>query len=402
MLFVGIDWASDHHDVVALAPGGEQLLKARVSHSAEGFAGLQEHLTKLGVPPGEIAVAVEMHEGPLVLWLLDQGYVVYGINPKTADRARDRISPTGAKDDNRDALSLADFTRTQIIRLRPLRAQDPATGLLRQYVRLREDLVQERTAHKQRLGAHLSQYAPELCQLLSPFRTEWGHQLLLQFPTMKRLQAAKPSQLRSLARKHRMASSSLESLLAIKEKPAIPVPDYLDGPHAFEVEHRIRAIEELDRSIEELDRKIDDLISNHPDANLIQSLPSGGPATRGALWSGLEHGFQMYRTADELAARWGAAPVTFQSGKSLSVRQRRACDQTQSQYLLWFSFATSRKKDCWASEYYQRKRAEGCGHYAALRCVARRWVRILWAVFTKKCRYDETAIRRAACAASIP
>ena len=402
MLFVGIDWASDHHDVVALAPGGEQLLKARVPHSAEGFAGLQEHLAKLGVPNAQIAVAVEMHEGPLVLWLLDQGYVVYGINPKTADRARDRISPAGAKDDRRDAFSLADYARTQTVRLRPLRPEDPATGLLRQYVRLREDLVQERTAHKQRLSAHLSQYAPELCQLLSPFGTEWGHRLLLEFPTMKRLQAAKPSQIRSLARKHRMSSSSLGTLLEIQKKPAIPVPDYLDGPHAFEVEHRIRAIEELDRSIDELDRKIDDLISNHPDANLIQSLPSGGPATRGALWSGLEHGFQSCRTADELAARWGSAPVTFQSGKSRSVRQRRACDHTQAQYLLWFSFATSRKKDCWASEYYQRKRAEGCSHYTALRCVARRWVRILWAVFTKKCRYDETTVRRAACAPSIP
>jgi transposase len=199
-----------------------------------------------------------------------------------------------------------------------------------------------------------------------------------------------------------MAASSLERILEIQRKPALPVPDYLDGPHAFEVEHRVRAIEELDRSIDELDRKIEDLINNHPDANLIQSLPSGGPATRGALWSGLEHGFGMCRSADELAARWGAAPVTFQSGKSLSVRQRRACDHTQTQYLLWFSFATSRKKDCWASEYYQRKRAEGCGHYAALRCVARRWVRILWALFMKKSAYNEESVRRAACAPSLP
>lgn len=402
MLYVGIDWASDHHDAAALSPSGEQLLKVRVSHSADGFSELGRELAKLGVPPGEIAVAIEMHEGPLVLWLLDQGYVVYGINPRMADRARDRLSAVGAKDDARDALSLADFARTQVGRLRPLRAEDPATGLLRQYVRLREDLVQERTAHKQRLGAHLQQYAPELCELLSPFRTDWGRTLLLQFPTMKRLQAAKPSQLRVLARKHRMAKSTLEAILEIHQRPALPVPDYLDGPHAMEVEHRMRAIAELDHSIEELDQKIEDLIGKHPDANLIQSLPSGGVATRGALWSGLEHGTQMCRTPDELAARWGMAPVTFQSGKSRSVRQRRACDHTQTQYMLWFSFATSQRKDCWAREYYYRKRQEGCGHYAALRCVGRRWVRILWALFTNRTTYDENAVRRVACAPSIP
>jgi len=401
MLYVGIDWASDHHDLAALSPQGEQLLKARVPHSAEGFRGIEDHLAGLGVPPAEIAVAVEMHEGPLVLWLLDRGYRVYGINPRMADRARDRLSSVGAKDDARDALSLGDFLRTQAARLRPLRAEDPATGLLRQYVRLREDLVQERTAHKQRLGAHLQQYAPELYELLSPFRTDWGRALLLQFPTMKRLQAAKASQVRALSRKHRMAPSSLEAVLEIQKRPALPVPEYLDGPHAMEVEHRMRAIEELDRSIDELDRKIEDLIDNHPDANLIQSLPSGGAATRGALWSGLEHGTQTCRTPDELAARWGMAPVTFQSGKSRSVRQRRACDHTQTQYLLWYSFATSRRKDCWASEYYQRKRQEGCGHYAALRCVGRRWVRILWALFTKKTSYDEMTVRRLAGAPSI-
>jgi len=219
---------------------------------------------------------------------------------------------------------------------------------------------------------------------------------------MKRLKAAKPSQLRVLARKHRMAKKTLEAILEIHQRPALPVPDYLDGPHALEVEHRMRAIAELDHAIEELDQKIEDLIDRHPDANLIQSLPCGGAATRGALWSGLEHGSQMCRNADELAARWGMAPVTFQSGRSRSVRQRRACDHTQTQYMLWFSFATSQRKDCWAREYYYRKRQEGCGHYAALRCVGRRWVRILWALFTRRTSYDEMAVRRMTGAPSIP
>lgn len=401
MLFVGIDWASDHHDVAALAPDGPQRLKVRVPHSAEGFTTLKRQLDQLGVPPGEIAVAVEMHEGPLVLWLLDQGYHVYGINPRMADRAREQLSASGAKDDTRDAFSLADFIRTRLPRLRELRRDDPATGLMRQYVRLREDLVQERTVHKQRLGAHLQQYAPELYERMSPFRTEWSQGLLLRFPTLKRFQAAKPSQLRTLGRKYRMADATVEALLAIREKPAIPVPDYLDAPHAFEVEHRVHSIQQLDRAIDELEKKIEDLVSKHPDSNLISSLPSGGAATRGALWSGIESGAQMYESADELAARWGAAPVTNQSGKRRTVRQRRACDHTQAQYLLWFSFATSRREDCWAREFYQRKRAEGCGHYTALRCIARRWIRILWAMFTRKSRYNEELVRRTAHAPAL-
>jgi transposase len=267
-------------------------------------------------------------------------------------------------------------------------------------VRLREDLVQERTAHKQRLGAHLQQYAPELYALVSPFSTRWTLELMLAYPTMKRLQAAKLSELRRFARKHQVLTKQ-EALFALKDVTPIPVPDCLDAPHAFQVQHDARAIQELDRTVAELDRKLAELIRNHPDANIIESLPGGRAPTRGAIWSGLESDVSMCQDADELAARWSAVPVTIKSGKSrYAVRLRRACDHTQRQYMLWFSWTTSKLKDCWAHEYYQRKRDEGSRHYEALRCVARRWIRILWSLFTRKTKYDEATVRRAAHAAS--
>lgn len=400
MLFAGIDWASDHHDLMVLTPEGNTALKTRVSHSAEGFSALREQMDGLHVPPAEVAVAIEMHEGPLILWLLDQGYAVYGINPRTADRARDRLSASGAKDDSRDALSLADFLRGNAARLRALRPEAPSTAEMRQFVRLREDLVQERTVQKQRLVAYLQQYAPSYDDLLGPFRTVWSLAFLNQFPTLRRLQAAKPGVLRTFFRKQRLQEAAREAIQALRTSPALPVPEYLDAPHALEVQHRVMAIQSLNQTIEEIERKIAEVLPRHPDANVIDSLPCGGPATRGAIWSGLEADAPMCMNAEELASRWGAAPVTYQSGKMRGVRKRRACDHTQSQYLLWFSWATTQKKDCWASEYYSQKRAEGCRHYAALRCVARRWVRILWTLFSKKVLYEESAVRRNVHAAS--
>lgn len=400
MLFVGIDWASDHHDISALAPDGHELLKARVPHTGEGFESLAAKLAELGVAAPEIAVAVEMHEGPLVIWLLDQGYQVYGINPRTAGHARDRLSASGAKDDKRDALSLADFLRTSLPRLRPLCSQDPTTAQMRHYVGLREDLVQERTSHKQILSGHLMQYAPELEQLLSPFRGRWTQELLIKFPTMKRIRAAKRSRIRAAVGKGRISSEKMEALMKILKTRPIPVPDYLDAAHALEVQYRVRAIQHLDEAVAEVDKRLRELISSHPDSNIVESLPVQGAATIGGLLSGLKEGMQMYRNANELAAYWGAAPVTIQSGKNRNVRKRQACNQTQRQSLLWFSFMTSHKDDCWAHEYYQRKRSEGCKHYTALRCVGRRWVRILWALFSQKKTYDESVVRRMAHAPS--
>jgi transposase len=279
-------------------------------------------------------------------------------------------------------------------RLRPLQPQDPATALMRQYVRLREDLVQERTAQKQRLIAHLQQYAPEIRGLLEDLTTPWNSQLLLAYPTMKRLRAAKPSALRAFAHQHRMAGKTFRKLAEALRQTPMPVPEYLDEPHAAEVIVRARMIQQLDAAIKDLEQKLEDLISKHPDGNILESLPCHGPTTLSAIWSGLEKDAKMFRSADELAAHWGMAPVTIQSGKRKRVSRRKACDATQCQALMTFSRITAGKESCWARDYYQRKRAEGKGHFAALRCVGRKWLRILWTLFLTQTPYDESKVRR--------
>ena len=57
--------------------------------------------------PETIGVVLETSSGPVVECCQAIGYTVYALNPKQADRFRDRFSPTGAKDDRRDALVLA-------------------------------------------------------------------------------------------------------------------------------------------------------------------------------------------------------------------------------------------------------------------------------------------------------
>ena len=394
MLYAAIDWATEHHDITVLYPDGREALTVRISHSGEGFQTLKKRLESLGVPLSEVSVAVEMHDGPLVLWLLDQGLRVYGLNPRMAEHARDRLSPTGAKDDARDTRALAEFLRMNEARLRPLQPQVPATALMRHLVRLRESLVQDRTTQKQRLIGHLQPYAPEITGLLDDLSTPWNLQLLLAYPTMKRLRAAKPSSLRSFAHEHRMAGKTFRKLVEALRQPPVPVPDYLDEPHAAEVTVRAQMIQQLDAAIRDLDRKLEDLISKHPDGNILDSLPCQGTSTVSAIWSGLEEGAKMFRSADELAAHWGAAPVTLQSGRRKSVRHRKACDHTLRQALLCFSRITARRENCWAHDYYRQKRTEGKGHWGALRCVARKWLRILWTLFMTQTPYDESRVRR--------
>ena len=114
--FVGFDWAGDHHDLVAVDRAGAIVLRLRFDDTAEGWRCLAERLAGCGVAPGLTAVAIETSAGSAVQRLLDLGLAVYPVNPKAAQRYRERKAPAGGKDDQLDAWSLADALRLDGVR----------------------------------------------------------------------------------------------------------------------------------------------------------------------------------------------------------------------------------------------------------------------------------------------
>ena len=96
----------------------------------------------------------------------------------------------------------------------------------------------------------------------------------------------------------------------------------------------------------------------------------------------------MFRTAEALQGYAGTSPVTRQSGRSRVVTIRRACNKTlRATVHLWADL--SRKGCAWAEAYYQKKRADGMGHAAAIRCLGQRWVKILWKMWQTRTPYSE-------------
>jgi hypothetical protein len=56
----------------------------------------------------------------------------------------------------------------------------------------------------------------------------------------------------------------------------------------------------------------------------------------------------------------------------------------------WIEFADeSRRFSAWAARSYQHLKAEGLGHWAALRVLSIKWQRILWRCWQDRVAYDE-------------
>src|SRR5690242_18782092 len=101
LLFVGDDWAEDHHDIELQNEAGRRLARARLP---EGVAGMARLHAMIGERLGDedeatVVVGIETERGPWVQALLAAGYRVYAVNPLQAARFRERHGVSGAKSD---------------------------------------------------------------------------------------------------------------------------------------------------------------------------------------------------------------------------------------------------------------------------------------------------------------
>src|SRR5918994_689141 len=95
--FVGIDWASEEHEVCVLDREGHVCERRKVKHTVPDLqAFVDALLARAGGDATTVAVGIEVPRGALVELLVERGFAVYAINPKQMDRFRDRFTPAGA------------------------------------------------------------------------------------------------------------------------------------------------------------------------------------------------------------------------------------------------------------------------------------------------------------------
>jgi transposase len=388
MIFAAIDWAEESNFVLLMNEEGQILERIRIASQVDHLSHL-DFLLARRQPSQEVHVAIELHSSLLLDRLLQLGVAVYGLNPKSAQRIRERFTPTGIKDDERDAWSMAEYLRTSYQRLRPLKPDSDETKALQEWVRLREQLVQERTVQLQRLRSHLACWHPHALQAIGDLGSRWTLDLLEEFPVADTFAALKHGQVVQWCRGRRLRMLTVERIATAASRPSPTAAAARNAIHVAEVRFRVQTLRHLNRQIDEIERTLAELVACHPDAFIFQSLPNAGDVTVATMLAGFGDDRARWSSHEEVAARWGVTPITIQSGKHCRVHRRRACDTTLRQGWTWFAFNTVRREGCWAREEYQAKRQAGAAHYTVLRGVADKWVKIAYRCWMNRTPYDE-------------
>jgi transposase len=392
-LFVGDDWAEDHHDVELMDAAGRVLAKRRLPEGVAGMARLHELAgLQLGedADDAEVVIGIETDRGPWVAALAAAGYTVYAVNPLQASRYRERHGVSGAKSDAGDAHMLADMVRTDSHQLRAVAGDSPQAAGIKVLARTHKTLIWERTRHTQRLRHQLREYFPAAIEAFDDLDAPDTLELLGKAPdpgSARRLTRAQVSAALKRARRRNIPDKATAILAALRSEQ-LGQPPALTAAYAATVRSLIAVIATLNEQVKILQGQVGEHFGRHPDAEVYLSQPGMG-AVLGARVLG-EFGDDPRRYRDGKARRNYAAtsPITRASGKKKVVAARFIHNDRLVDALNAQAFAALNASPG-ARAFYDELRAREIEHNDALRRLANRLVGILHGCLKTGTLYDE-------------
>lgn len=382
--YAGLDWACDHHDIAVVDRQGRVVLQKRFPHNHAGWLELGNQLGKLGV----VAVAVETNQGMAVEQLLALELMVYPLNPKSAERYRERKAPGGVKNDQLDAWSMADALRLDGHNWKALKTDDPLTVELRLLTRDEVGLIEQRTALINQLISALRDYYPTALEAFDDWTKPHAWSFIERFPTPAALAKAGRRGWEKFLHSRRLWTSQAESRLkAFARAEEFTGAASVIAARSLLASSLVALLRTLDTQLKVYRERITALFTQHPDHAVFASLPGAGPKLAPRLLSELGSDPDRFGSAESLQCFAGTAPVTIQSGQVTKRVMRRACHLgLRAAVHLWSNI--SRLFCPWAQAYYQHHRKKGKSHACALRCLSQRWLKILWKMWQTKTPYD--------------
>jgi hypothetical protein len=388
--YIGVDWADAEHAVWVEDETGGKVLSRRVAQTVEGLAEFGRWLDERRAAGRELWGAIEKPEGRIVDFLLDHGVVVYPINPKALDRARDRFRMSGAKSDPFDARVLATFLRTDHGHLHPLRPSSEAAqelkGLTRDYTRQ----VRQQTRLLNQLTAALKAYYPRALEVVDDLKSCWGREFLRAYATPGALATLRERSWQRWAREHRLGAERAAALWARLQQPQLAVPEHVVRVHARRVGALLAQLDVTVAAVDEYRGTIADFFAGLPAAEWARSLPGGQSGTMvPRLYAEIGDAVGRGQTFGHLQGHAGVVPATDRSGKGVTVRFRLACNTQLRDAAHQFALHSLTASE-WARAYYDQCRRRGHRHHHALRALAAKWLKIIFALWRRQVPYDET------------
>lgn len=383
-VYLGFDVGKLSHRACAVDRGGRVLFNAPVGNAEAEI---------------DRAISVAMREGS-VLAVVDQrrniGTTVIrraralgaGVAylPGIAMSRAARLFPGDAKTDERDAEVIARTALGVPQSLRPVPAEDELEGARRLEAQ-RQDLIRDRTHQVNRLRSLMLESNPAFERAMDP-AAAWCLALLRRVGGPWQILDAGRRRYAALTRNApRKAAEALWESLSEATRPTAPQV----AAEAAIVPMIAARIAEDTEGIRGLESAIAEEVGDDETYRCLLTVPGVGPATATQLVLSVD--VSDFPDHDRLASYCGLAPRNRQSGTSLNSVSSSRQGNAQLKNLLIFGCACLARSGGYFRDYYERCRGRGMSYKAALKAVARKRLKVIYAVMRDRVPYDPSMMR---------
>jgi transposase len=342
VVFVGIDWSEDHHDVCVVDVEGAVVARGRVPDSIEGVGAIHELVGGgVGDDDAQVVIGIETDRGLLVRALVASGYELIAVNPLAVDRYRDRHRVSGAKSDPGDARVLADLVRTDRHLHRRIAGDSEEVEGIKLVARAHQNAIWSRRRLANQLRSSLREFYPAALEAFADIGGRDSTSVLSVVPTPSLGRGASKAKIASALRRGGRKlhiERRTEEIYAALRREQLSQPAAVETAYGTIVASLARLITAHSAEITELNEVLETHFIKHPDAEIYLSQPGLGVVTAGRVLGEFGDDSSRFDTARHRKNYAGTSPLTIASGGRRVVRARFARNDRLGDAINWWAF----------------------------------------------------------------
>lgn len=391
MYYVGIDVAKDKHDCCIIDSSGTIIVESLcIKNSLECFTRLVQRINSLTPNRDEIEIGLEDtgHYSNNLVGFFSNLYTVKTINPLLTAKHKKAETLRRTKTDKIDAIEIAKMLRIGT-GFRPVVSIPYNHKELKSLSRYRMSLIRKRSVERISIKRLISILIPEYESVFKNVHSAASYAVLLAHPNKTSLSNFHVPALTKLLWSTSRGHYGEDMAIKLREIAGKSIGD-TSGAKSYELTRTIKRAQSLAKEIAEVEHKIEELlrISNPP----IATIP-GISITAAASIIGEIGDFSKFSNPNKILAMAGLSPTTYQSGKYTGGHGKM--EKRGSRYLRNTLFLAARAVSIYSPEFGQyllKKQMEGKHYFVALSHVAKKLVRLMYALETSHRPYEIKSI----------
>ena len=389
MYFIGIDISKYKHDCCIISAADQKVVsKVTIKNNKSGFDELLTIINSLSNPE-DIRIGFEStahYALNLELFLENSLLTFMEVNPVLISEYKKSKTLRRTKTDSVDCESIARWLMT--VEYKPHSKGFYHAYSLKSLTRLRDKLIRQRSFYLVKITNVLDHTFPEFKPFFNERLSKTALYLLENYGSaekMARMNSASYEKLRSLSR----GKFSPQQFLQLKELAANTV-GVNNSIFVFLLISLLSLYKSLVKEIDTIEKEINKLIAEvHPH---YMSIPGIGPLSAAVIYS--EYGdISNFTNSGQMLAFAGIEPGINESGTESHGGKMVKRGSSQLRYTLINCCLPLIRFDMTFATYYAKKRGEGKPHRVAITHVAKKLIRVIYALERQDIDFNAQKLR---------